>query len=153
MADNFDDEEIQHIVRIAGTDLEGKSQVLYSLTGLKGVNRRTARVLLHSAGIDPVKKMGHLSEDEVERLKDAVTRIESILPKWMLNRRRDVLTGEDRHIYGSDLPLVLREDLNMMKKTRSYRGIRHERGLKVRGQRTKSTGRRGAVVGVRHTKR
>jgi len=152
LADKFDeevDEEIQHIVRIAGTDLEGKAQVLYSLTGLKGVNHRTARILVHSAGVDPTKKMGYLLEDEIEKLKDAVTRIESVLPKWMLNRRKDVLTGEDKHIYGSDLPLVLREDLNMMKKTRSYSGIRHERGLKVRGQRTKSTGRRGSVVGVR----
>jgi small subunit ribosomal protein S13 len=66
----------------------------------------------------------------------------------MLNRRKDLLSGEDRHIMGADLLVNLREDINLLRKIRSYRGIRHERGLKVRGQRTKSTGRRGAVVGV-----
>jgi small subunit ribosomal protein S13 len=147
-----EDGEIQHIVRIAETDLDGKAQVLYSLTGLKGINRRIARVLAISAGVNPSKKMGYLSEEEIHRLKEAVENIEQIVPVWMLNRRKDFLTGENKHIYGSDLAIVLREDLNVMKKTRSYKGIRHEKGLKVRGQRTKSTGRRGATVGVSRKK-
>jgi small subunit ribosomal protein S13 len=45
--------------------------------------------------------------------------------------------------------LIKREDINTMKKIRSYVGIRHERGHKVRGQRTKSTGRKGLTVGVK----
>jgi len=146
------DEDIQHIVRIAETDIEGRSPVVYSLTGLKGVNHRTARILATSAKIDHKKKMGHLSEEEINHLKDAVARIETVLPAWMLNRRKDFLTGEDRHIYGGDIALVLREDINTMKKTHSYKGSRHEKGLKARGQRTKSTGRRGATVGVSRRK-
>jgi small subunit ribosomal protein S13 len=66
----------------------------------------------------------------------------------MLNRRKDVYTGENRHLTGVDLTLGNNEDINLMKKMRSYKGIRHERGQKVRGQRTKSTGRTGATVGV-----
>jgi small subunit ribosomal protein S13 len=47
-----------------------------------------------------------------------------------------------------DLNMTLREDLDIMKKMRSYKGLRHERGLRVRGQKTRSTGRTGAIVGV-----
>ena len=53
---------------------------------------------------------------------------------------------------GPDLPLKLGEDIDLLRKIRSYRGIRHERGLRVRGQRTKATGRRGLVVGVMRKK-
>jgi small subunit ribosomal protein S13 len=67
---------------------------------------------------------------------------------WMLNRQKDLVTGENKHLLGQDILLTLREDLNTLKKIRCYRGIRHERGLKVRGQRTKSTGRRGSTIGV-----
>jgi small subunit ribosomal protein S13 len=70
----------------------------------------------------------------------------------MMNRRKDVETGQDKHIMGMDLAMTLREDLDLMKKMRSYKGIRHERGLRVRGQRTRSTGRTGAIVGVSRKK-
>jgi len=70
------------------------------------------------------------------------------MPVWMLNRRNDTYTGENRHLTGTDLILSNKEDINLMKKIRSYKGIRHERGLRVRGQRTRSTGRTGAIVGV-----
>ncbi len=140
--------EFRHIVRILDTDLEGKRQVPYALCGIKGIGRRVAETIVATAGIDPRRKMGELSDAEIERLKVAISSAEKRLPWWMLNRRRDLLTGEDKHIMGSDLMLKFRDDLNLLRKIRSYRGIRHERGLKVRGQRTKSTGRKGMVVGV-----
>ena len=93
--------------------------------------------------------MGYLEDEQIETMNKIVDDIESILPVWMLNRRKDLLSGEDKHIIATDVLLIKREDLNNMKKTRSYKGIRHERGHKVRGQRTKSTGRRGLVVGVK----
>jgi len=142
-------EEIKHIVRVANTDLEGKKSVQYSLTGIKGINRRTARIISDISGVDPAATMGYLEDEQIETLNKTVDGIESILPVWMLNRRKDYLSGEDKHIVATDVLLIKREDLNNMKKTRSYKGIRHERGHKVRGQRTKSTGRRGLVVGVK----
>ncbi|MDD5186755.1 MAG: 30S ribosomal protein S13, partial [Methanoregula sp.] len=60
--------------------------------------------------------------------------------------------GESKHLLGSDLTLIQDEDVNMMRKIRCYRGIRHETGQKVRGQRTKSTGRTGMTVGVKKKK-
>ncbi|MDY6966027.1 MAG: 30S ribosomal protein S13 [Halobacteriota archaeon] len=145
-------DDIQHIVRIADTDLDGKKSVQYSLTGLKGVGIRLGRIIAQTAGIDPSSTMGYLSEEQINSLKGVIGDIENNLPVWMFNRRRDFYTGENRHIVGTDLLLSLREDINLMKKTRSYKGIRHERGHKVRGQRTKSTGRGGAVVGVSRKK-
>lgn len=142
-------EEIKHIVRIANTDLEGKKSVQYSLTGINGINRRSARIIADISGIDPAATMGYLEDEQIETMNKTVDDIESILPVWMLNRRKDILSGEDKHIIATDVLLIKREDLNNMKKTRSYKGIRHERGHKVRGQRTKSTGRRGLVVGVK----
>ncbi len=140
--------EIKHLVRIANAYLDGHQSVQYALTGLKGVGIRTSRILADGAGIDPTAVIGSLNDAEVEKLKQAIANFEGAVPTWMLNRRRDLMTGEDKHIIGVDLGLSVNEDINTMKKTRSYSGIRHERGLRVRGQRTRSTGRSGATVGV-----
>lgn len=147
--DNSEQDEIKHIVRIANTDLEGKKSVQYSLTGIKGINRRIARIISDRSGVDPTVTIGYLDDEKIESLKKNIEEIGSILPTWMLNRRKDLLTGEDKHVLATDVLLTKREDLNTLKKTRSYRGVRHERGHKVRGQRTRSTGRRGLTVGVK----
>ncbi|MCW3135735.1 MAG: 30S ribosomal protein S13 [Canidatus Methanoxibalbensis ujae] len=143
-----DREEFRYIVRLMDTDLDGYRTVEHALCGIKGVGRRIARAATILARIDPDERMGNLSDDAIERLKMALQSLEKRLPKWMLNRRKDLFTGDDLHILGADLPLKIREDINFMRKIRCYRGIRHERGLKVRGQRTRSTGRKGPVVGV-----
>jgi small subunit ribosomal protein S13 len=70
----------------------------------------------------------------------------------MVNRPKDIYTGEVRHLLGPDLTMMNDDDVNRMRKMRSYRGIRHETGQKVRGQRTKSTGRTGTTVGVKRKK-
>jgi small subunit ribosomal protein S13 len=145
--------DIKYIVRIAQTDLDGKKSVQYGLTGLKGVGIRTARILAKSADINPYDDLGYLDDQQIERLRESVADFAKHVPPWMFNYRKSPVSGEDLHLLGSQLDLVLREDLNRMKKTRSYKGIRHERGHKVRGQRTKSTGRRGATVGVQRKKR
>lgn len=147
--ENIQADEIKHIVRIANTDLDGKKSVQYSLTGIKGINRRSARIISDMSGVEPTATIGYLEDDKIETLKKNVDNIEDILPTWMMNRRKDPLTGDDKHIYATDVLLVKREDLNTLKKTRSYKGIRHERGHKVRGQRTRSTGRKGLSVGVK----
>ncbi len=140
--------EIRHIVRIANTDLDGKRSIQYSLTDIKGISRRTAKIISVNAGIDPKAILGYSSDPEIEKLQSSVDNVSSILPGWMVNKQNEILSGEDRHIIGTDVLLGLNEDMNLMKKMRSYKGVRHERGLRVRGQRTRSTGRRGRTVGV-----
>jgi small subunit ribosomal protein S13 len=146
-------EELKHLVRIADADLTGNKQVFIALTGIKGVGMKISKIIAKKAGVDPYTKLGLLPDDTIEELKEGVAQFGSSAPSWLLNRRKDYYTGEDKHLIGSEIDLTFREDINRLRKIRSYRGIRHERGHKVRGQRTKSTGRRGVVVGVRRKKR
>jgi len=142
-------EELKHIVRILNTDLEGKRQVQLALTGIKGIGRRVALIFAANAGVNPHAILGRLSDEQIDALKDVIEqKANEIMPEWMVNNRRDLNTGANLHIMASDLAMSVREDIDIMKKTRSYKGIRHERGLRVRGQRTRSTGRTGAIVGV-----
>jgi small subunit ribosomal protein S13 len=145
-------EELKHIVRILNTDLEGKKQVHMALTGVKGIGRRCARIIADEAKVDPHAILGMLPDEKIEDLRTAVDNANTILPVWMQNRRKDIATGQDKHVMAMDLTMIGREDLDLMKKMRSYKGIRHERGLRVRGQRTRSTGRTGAIVGVSRRK-
>ena len=66
----------------------------------------------------------------------------------MVNRPMDWESGLDFHAYGSEWEIRVRDDVNRMKMIRSYKGVRHETGQKVRGQRTRSNGRTGLTVGV-----
>ncbi len=140
--------EIKHIIRMADTDLDGKRSVQYALTGIKGVSRRIAKILALNSGLDPIATLGYLNDADIDKLHVSVDNLQTIVPYWMMNKQNDFMTGEDRHVIGTDVILSLNEDLNTMKKIRSYKGVRHEKGLKVRGQRTRSTGRKGRTVGV-----
>jgi small subunit ribosomal protein S13 len=152
MVEEKKNEELRHLVRIMNTDLQGAKPVKYALTGLPGIGRRTAILIAKGAGVNPAATLGYLPDEEVEKLDSAIGNFEEIVPSWMLNRQKDLATGQDKHLLGTDIVLTFREDINNLKKVRAYRGLRHERGLKVRGQRTKSTGRRGSTVGVSRKK-
>jgi len=147
------EEEFRYIVRIGGTDIDGKKKIRYGLTSIRGIGDRISGIVCRTAKVDLNKKAGHLSDEEAERLEEAVKQFhKNKIPAWMLNRQKDPSSGKNRHNITSDLMMSLREDLNRLKKIRSYRGIRHERGLPVRGQRTKSSFRHGATVGVSRKK-
>jgi small subunit ribosomal protein S13 len=66
----------------------------------------------------------------------------------MINHRHEPADGLTVHYIGPELETRRRDDVNQMKMIRSYRGVRHERGQKVRGQRTRSNGRTGMAAGV-----
>ena len=140
--------EIRHIVRVADTDLDGKRSVQYALTSIKGISRRVAKIITVNSGLDPIATIGYLNDADIDKLKSSVDNISTVLPAWMMNKQNNILTGEDRQLLGMDVLLSKNEDINLMKKARSYKGLRHERGLRVRGQRTRSTGRKGRTVGV-----
>ncbi|MDI6702393.1 30S ribosomal protein S13 [Methanothermobacter wolfeii] len=148
------EEEFKHMVRIARKDIDGNKTMENALTSVKGVGKALSRAIIMSAGYDLNQRIGYLSDEEIERLEEAIKNPAKYnIPSWMVNRRNDYETGEDKHLIESDLDMCLREDLNRMRKTRSYKGRRHELGLPVRGQRTKSTFRKGSSVGVRRKKR
>jgi small subunit ribosomal protein S18e len=74
------------------------------------------------------------------------------IPKWFLNRQRDIREGNWSQLISNGVDTKLREDLERLKKIRAHRGLRHFWGLKVRGQKTKSTGRTGRTLGVARKK-
>ncbi|MHA1580795.1 MAG: 30S ribosomal protein S13 [Candidatus Freyarchaeota archaeon] len=147
-------DEYRYIVRVAGTDLDGSKKFLYALTDIKGVGIRLADAILRVAGLDPNIRLGYVSDQDVKKVEEILADPAKFgIPGWMLNRQKDVSTGRDRHLIGSDLTLTIKSDIDTLRRTKSYRGIRHALGLKVRGQRTKTTGRKGQTVGVRRKKR
>jgi len=143
-----DDEDLRYFVRIGQTDLDGTKSVERSLTDMKGIGQRTARIVTEAAGIDRTATFGLLEDDEIDSVVDVVENLGSYLPEWMVNRQDDFFTGDSTHIVGSDLEEQRRQDINRMQMIDSYKGIRHKRGQKVRGQRTKSTGRTEGTIGV-----
>lgn len=141
-------EDFKYIVRIADTDLDGYQTIEQALPKIKGIGRRTAIILVDRTGLPRNEKIGNLSDDQVNALAQALTELSTYVPAWMVNRQADFDTGENLHIFSTDLVTYFRDDINRMKKIRCYRGVRHEKGKKVRGQRTRSNGRKGLTLGV-----
>ena len=142
--------EFQHIIRFAGTDIDGTQPVTYALTSIKGVGIKLANAIIEKSGIKPETRMGFLSSSDVEKIEDILKNPTKYgVPLWLLNRRKDKETGNNLHLLGSDLVLQTKNDIDQLKKMRSWRGFRHSYGLKVRGQRTRTTGRKGKAIGVK----
>jgi len=147
-------EEYRYLVRVAGTDLDGSKKLAYALTGIKGVGIRLAESIIRVVGLDPNIRMGFISDQDVRKIEEVLANpVKYGIPKWMVNRQKDISSGEYLHLTGSDLTLAIKTDIDDMRKMKSYRGIRHALGLKVRGQHTKTTGRKGQTVGVRRKKK
>ena len=92
---------------------------------------------------------GEMTSEELERLITIVQNpTEYKIPDWFLNRQKDIKTGKYAQLVSNNLDNMMREDMERMKKMRLHRGLRHYWGLRVRGQHTKTTGRRGRTVGV-----
>ncbi len=147
--DNKNDENFQYIVRIANKDIKGERKIQLALADIKGIGIRQAKILVNKFQIDQNKRVGELSEEEVLKIREYVENKEySDMPVWLLNHRNDVTTGKNFNLLSNDLALQINDDITLMKKMRSFRGIKHERGHKVRGQKTRSNGRRGLSMGV-----
>jgi len=144
----------RYIVRVAGVDIDGNLKVAYGLAKIKGVGVTLAYALCRKLGIDPEARIGNLSEAEVKKIEEALANPQTLgLPGWMFNRRKDYETGKDLHLIGSDLIIAVKKDIELLKKIKCWRGIRHQLGLKVRGQRTRTTGRLGVTVGVKRKRK
>lgn len=153
MVKKTEKDDFKYIVRVSGTDLDGNKKVPYGLTKIKGIGRRTVDIVCGLADVDPRKKIGYLTDKEVKRLSETIDRYQDQdIPQWLFNRRKDYSTGKNLHHMGSDLVMGFRDDVNLLRKIRSYRGIRHELGLPVRGQRTRTCFRKGLSVGVSRKK-
>ncbi|KAF0979317.1 hypothetical protein FDP41_001660 [Naegleria fowleri] len=148
------EENFKELLRLFNTNIEGRRSILYALTAVKGVGRRFAGIVLKKSEIDQTKRAGELTEDQLNKIQDVIQSPEKYkIPSWFLNRRRDWKTGATEHLVANSVDMALRDDLERLKKIKSERGLRHMWGLRVRGQHTKTTGRRGKTVGVSTKKR
>ncbi len=123
--------------------------MIVGLTQIRGVGYMFANTILNVLKINPDQRIGYLSPEQVKSIESIIKNPSaSNFPSWFLNRRKDVETGEDKHLITSDIAFTVRNDIEREKTSGSWRGIRHMFGLKVRGQRTRCTGRKGGAVGV-----
>ena len=154
MSDNPD---FKHIVRIMGKDLAGAKNVTLALNDIKGIGSSYAHAVIARAseemGITGNEQVGLLNDKQLADVEDIITNpTKHGIPAYLINRRKDFETGKDLHITGSDLDIIVRTDIGREKKNRSYKGVRHSAGLTVRGQRTQTSGRKGASLGVMRKK-
>jgi len=126
----------ERLVRILSKDIEGKMKVYAGLTKIKGVSWAFSNAVCKILKIDKTRTIGSLSDGEIQRISEFIKNPE--LPNYIMNRRRDIETGKERHLTGTDLDLRKDFDIKKLKKIKSYRGLRHLAGQPTRGQRTKA---------------
>ncbi len=108
------------MARIAGVDLPNKKRAEIGLTYIYGIGRTRSNSILHRAGVDPNKKVADLSEEEVSRIRQII---------------------EDEGAVEGDLRKEISLNIKRLIEMGAYRGLRHRRGLPVRGQRTHTNAR------------
>jgi small subunit ribosomal protein S13 len=107
------------VARIAGVNIPVNKRVEIGLTYIFGIGHSTAKQILAESGVDPSTQVKDLTEDEVMKLREAV---------------------ENREVEG-DLRRERSQNVKRLMEIGSYKGLRHRRGLPVRGQRTKTNAR------------
>ncbi|CAG0880025.1 unnamed protein product [Cyprideis torosa] len=142
-------DRFQHILRVMNTNIDGKRKIQFALTAIKGVGKRYSNIVCKKADVDLTKRAGELKDEEVEKLVVIINNpLQYKIPTWFLNRQKDIKDGKYIQAMANNLDTKIRDDLERLKKIRAHRGLRHYWGLRVRGQHTKTTGRRGKTVGV-----
>ncbi|MFA4834356.1 MAG: 30S ribosomal protein S13 [Patescibacteria group bacterium] len=107
-------------VRIAGVTIPNEKRVEISLTYIFGIGVSTSNKILEMTGINPDKRVKDLTEEEINKLRVLI---------------------EKQHRVEGDLKREIAGNIKRLKEINSYRGIRHTKGLPVRGQRTKTNNR------------
>jgi len=143
--------QFESLIRILGTDIPGNATLYSGLTKIKGISWTISNAICHMLKMDKNKKVSTLSEQEFEKISSFIKNPQ--LPEWLLNRKKDYVTGASKHLVTTDLDMQREFDVRKMKKIKSYKGWRHAINQPVRGQRTRSHFRsRGGAVGVMKSK-
>lgn len=142
------EEKNEVIVRILGQDIPGSKNLYVGLTHIKGVSWSIANVACIKLNLDRKKRIKDLDKKEIERIENFLKTLDTYV--FLMNRRADFDTGDNRHLLGTDLDVRKEFDIKRLKKIKSYRGNRHALGQPVRGQSTRSHFRKsGVAVGVK----
>ncbi len=144
------EQKIKAIIRIANTDIDGNKDIYMALRKIRGISFMFSNAVCNYLNLEKKRKVGTLEEKEIKDIEGLIDNPK--FPEWMLNRRKDYETGENKHLTGSKLRLTHDFDLKRLRKIKSYRGLRLAHGLTVRGQKTRSHFRKGRSVGVQKKK-
>jgi small subunit ribosomal protein S13 len=140
--------ELRSLLRIMDKDVEGEETIWLALTRVRGVDFMLSNAICTVLNLPKFEKVGYLTEADVEKIEDCMQNPAKYgIPAWLFNRRKDPETGIDKHIVSATIGLQQNLDIRGLRKIKSYRGWRHGRGLKVRGQRQRRT-KKGALLGV-----
>ena len=145
------EESNEILVRILGYDIPGSRNLYSGLTRIKGVSWSISNALCNELEMKKTQKIHELSKEDIKKIEEALSSLK--IPGFIKNRRADLDTGEDQHLFGIDLDMRKEFDIKRLKKIKSYKGVRHSLKLPVRGQRTRSNFRKvGIAVGVKKPK-
>lgn len=143
-------QEFKQMIRLVNTDILGEKPVNQALTKIHGVGFMFSNAICNTLQIPKNQQIGSLTNEQLKKIEDLINNPQKYnLPSWLLNRRSDPETNQDKHLASSNLKLQLDFDIKRLKRIKSYRGMRHAWGLPVRGQRTRSNFRKGVTVGVK----
>ena len=145
-------DDFSYIIRMADSDIDGLKPIAIGLTSVKGIGVRTSQQLCRLAEIDGAKLGGHLNDVEQNRLRETIDGYATNVPWWLVNRQRDLESNEDAHLVAMDVRMTRDDDISRLAGMKTYRGLRHRSGHKVRGQRLRSNGRSGTALGVQRKK-
>jgi small subunit ribosomal protein S18e len=127
-----DRSDFNHVVRIFNTNMDGSRTVLFGLIGIKGIGRRFGDAVIKRSGVDGTKRIGELTAEEIEKLVQVMEKpLDYDIPVWMLNRRKDYVTGKDLHNHTNKWDFQVKTDIERLVKMRAHRGLRHAWGYKV----------------------
>jgi small subunit ribosomal protein S13 len=148
-----EEEGVRGIVRLAGKDVMGGLTLARALLAVKGIGHTTrrsvARIVANELSVSPTAKVGTFSDAQIEKVDAILTNIHAYgMPGYLLNRQKDSETGKDVHHIMNDLVFSQRQDIEAHKDTYTWKGYRHAYGKRVRGQKTRNTGRKGMSLGV-----
>ncbi|MEK6954283.1 MAG: 30S ribosomal protein S13 [Candidatus Micrarchaeota archaeon] len=141
------------IVRVVGKDLDGHFNIYKALLRVKGIGATLARtlekVIIREMKITKSTRVGDLTEEQIEKI-DEIAKNPSAhgIKSFLLNRQKDRETGKNLHLLMNDLIFAQRQDIQIEKDTKTYKGWRMTLGQRVRGQHSRTTGRSGFTVGV-----
>ena len=140
------EEREEMLIRILSTDIPANKSTYAGLTRIKGVSWSFSNAACRVLGLDKNKKIKDLTEKEIEIISGFIKK--PALPNFIINRRKDIETGEQTHLIGTEVDLQEEFDIKRLKEIKSYKGLRHATGQPVRGQRTRAHFRHHKTVGV-----
>lgn len=147
------EKHLKGIKRIAGKDVNGDYPLPKALLRVRGIGKSlnlvVARLISTKLGVPWNIQIGDLTDGQIESIDKILNNLhQQDLPEFLLNRRKDFFEGTARHVIMTDLLFANKQDIDREKNNYTWKGYRHSYGQKVRGQRTRNTGRIGMSVGV-----